>query len=376
MSSKNISKTKRPLYLALLDRMEFKIAFKAGLAAFFSLYLGVAFAKLFNRPNSLLSGIWCVLSAFIVLQAHLGGTYRAAAIQFLGVLIGSSMGGIFTTLFGSNATSLGVSVILTVLLCSIFKLKESIRIACFSLTVVMLLWALNPYISPLMFGLFRILDSILGILIAVIITHTFWPAQATRKLRLNIAKTINYLNRFFCLEMSLINRPQNYEEMQRKLTFKISHLMDETSFYLQDSELELLTKTKSLENWSNLINHLKNIFEGSKELYCFNEYDLKRILDQGLRNQLENAFEAIVKAFKTLTGELKNKEILENKTNLSAVAALLNDELNRFRMTRETRKFQRQDVEHFFVFFYNLRLIIEELIKMEEQILVLNREPI
>jgi hypothetical protein len=43
----------------------------------------------------------------------------------------------------------------------------------------------------------------------------------------------------------------------------------------------------------------------------------------------------------------------------------LNTDLLRFRNTRTTRKFNLEDVESFFVFFYSLRTVAESVKKME-----------
>jgi hypothetical protein len=72
---------------------------------------------------------------------------------------------------------------------------------------------------------------------------------------------------------------------------------------------------------------------------------------------------------------LTSKEIKPELTDLPLAVENLNEELTRFRTTHITRKFERQDVENFFVFFYNLRSIIQELLKMEEKVFLLNKQP-
>jgi len=370
-----VNENRVPLHEELFHRMEVRIAIKAGIAACVSLYSGVGFAILLNRPDYLLSGTWCVMSTFVVLQAHLGGTYRAAWVRFLGVLIGSFMGGLFTSIFGSNAITLGVSVVFTVLICSLFELKDSIRISCLSLSIVMILWGLHPSMSPWTFGMYRVLDSTLGILIAVIISHTIWPAQASTRLRGNIAKTLRYINRLFQLELSLKPPPKHFDRIHRKLIRDINRLLDETRHYLKESELELLTKSRNIEDWENLLDHLENIFESTTELSSFHEYNIKKILDKKLKDRLIETMEACVSTFKDLSDMLKSSEIKEELTDLPLAVDNLNEELTRFRMTRSTRQFDREDVEHFFVFFYNLRSVIEELLKMEDKVISLNDQP-
>lgn len=364
----------KSLYKELQERMEVKIAIKAGLAACLSLYLGVGFAQMLDRPDYLLSGTWCVLSTFVVMQAHLGGTYRAAWVRFLGLFIGSLMGGFFTSIFGSNGIVLGISIIFTVFICSIFRLKDSIRFACFSVCVVMILWGLHPAISPWQFGLYRFLDSILGIAIAVIISHTLWPAQATQKMRQNIATALHHINRLFQLYLSLKPPPKHFERIKNKLIRDTADLIAETRLIIQESELELLEKTRNLEDWSSLIDHLESIFESTNTFSIFQEYQLEKFLDKKLKERLNGTMQQCVKGFKKVDHMLKQKKIPGNLEALHDSYMELNEELTHFRMNRAIKQLEKHDVEHFFVFFYNFRLVIEKLFKMEERIQSLNAE--
>jgi uncharacterized membrane protein YgaE (UPF0421/DUF939 family) len=357
----------------IFNRMEVRIAVKAGVAASLSLYCGGSIAYYFDRPDYLLSGTWSVLSTFVVLQEHLGGTYRAAWVRFLGVLIGSLMGGLFTSLFGSNAISLGVSVVLTVLICSALKLKDSIRIACLSVSVVMILWGLHPSLSPWKFGMYRFFDSTVGILVAVFVSHTLWPSKATSHMRENIADTLEQINRLFQLELK-IEPSEMTTQLEKDLMREIKKKVEETHQYLSDSELELLTKSKSLEIWESLIDHLNSIYKITRELRALQKWGINKIFDAELQNRLMETVESCSNMIMKLSAMLRNANAIEQKTGLSTAISQLNDDLNRFRKSRATRNFERQEVEQFFVFFYHLRLLVEELIKMKETIVTLNSE--
>ena len=367
MKNKSLETTEEHFLQKLINRLEFQIAMKAGVAATLSLYLGVAFAKWLDRPDTLISGTWCVLSTFVVMQAHLGGTYRAAWVRFLGVLIGSFMGALFSTLLGSNAITLGISVVLTVLSCSFFKIKDSIRIACLSVSIVIILWGLHPSISPWQFGWYRFLDSTLGILIAVLVSHTLWPTKATQKLRLSVANTVHMINRLFQMELSLKQPQNNFEKTHRKLTLEIEESILQAKNFLVDSELEVLSRTRRIEEWANLLDQLAEIFDATAKLNTFHSFDLQKILDNHLKEKMENTLKSVVKAMNILVQRLKREYEKEPSEELRESVNALNDELARFRSTRSTRNFERHEVEKFFVFFYNLRLVIEELIKMDER---------
>lgn len=367
MKGKTAESSDEQFFQKLINRLEIQSAMKAGVAASLSLYLGVAFAKWLQRPDALISGTWCVMSTFVVLQAHLGGTYRAAWVRFLGVLIGSFMGGLFTSMFGSNAITLGVGVVLTVLACSLFKIKDSIRIACLSVSIVMILWGLHPSISPWQFGWYRFLDSSLGILIAVFVSHILWPTKATLKLRLSVANTVSMINRLFQMELSQKTQPQNFDREHRQLSMEIEESILQAENFLVDSELEVLSRTKRIEEWSNLLDHLSAIFDATKELNTFHTFDLERILDENLSKKLYATINTIDKTMNTLVRRLKREYEEEPSQELREAVNALNEELARFRTTRTTRKYERHEVEKFFVFFYNLRIVIEELIKMDER---------
>lgn len=349
--------------------IEWKIAIKAGIAATMSLMLGVSVATVMQRPDSLISGTWCVVSTFVVLQAHLGGTYRAAMVRLLGVLVGCVTGGLFTTLFGSNPFLLGIGVILTVSVCSLLKLKDSIRIACLSLSVVMILWGVRPSISPWAFSLYRFLDSALGIFVAVVVTHTLWPTEATQKMRVNIARTLHALSTLFRLNLS---PAEEKEKSYRLLNRDAKKLLKENRAFLEASKLELLTRTANIEDWGALVVHLEMIFEELPLIKNFQEKNLDKILDKKLANELNSLIDKTDAAFQLLSEMLERLETTSPLGGLRQSLESLNEELSRFRTTRRTREFSFNDVENYFVFFYHLRAIVEELFRLESKIQNLN----
>jgi uncharacterized membrane protein YgaE (UPF0421/DUF939 family) len=256
----------------------------------------------------------------------------------------------------------------------LFNLKDSIRIACLSLSVVIILWGLHPEVSPWKFGLFRFLDSTLGILIAVVLVHTMWPTTATYKMRQNIAKTLFALSRFYRLVMNRKPEMKNFDRSCRRYILLINKHLDETRDFLKESELELLTKTKSLEDWSNLIDHTQNIFDSIIALITFHKYNIKRIFDSKLEKQVIETIEQTDDSFRELAYMLKQEKSDTEIIDLKELMQKQNKELARFRETRATRKLERFEVEHFFVYFYHLRSIIEEVMKMETKIEDLNQQ--
>jgi uncharacterized membrane protein YccC len=346
-----------------LEKIEWKIALKTALAGSVSLFLSLAINTYFKRPDYIISGLWAALAAIVVQQAHLGSTYKSAWLRFLGVLVGSLMGGLFTTLLGSNPISLAVAIFLTIVICSLFQIKESLRIACLSVAVVMILWGLRPAINPWVFGFYRFLDSCLGISVAVVIAHLIWPLQVSRKLSNHVADILDFVRTGYSFSTSLKRREPEVPAVLRKA----NELIWKSRQLLEDSKLELLTMYDNLEEWKFLFNHLDILVDKVRVLNKTHKENLEELMGgEALSFQLEehklvisNYLQSVSKAFIMSLPSPDEAELTQSLRNLNAG-------LGEFRKTKKTSQFKLEDVEGFFVFFYTLRAFADELFKVRK----------
>lgn len=362
--------TTRSLWPDYLDKMEGKIAIKAGVTAALSFFLGIAFSTQFNRPDALVSGLWCILTAIVVLQPHLGGTYRAAWLRFLGVLVGSILGAVFTSWFGSSPIPLGISVACTVAICSLLNLSDSFRIAAMSVAVIMVLWGLHPTTSPWVFGLYRFLDSCLGILIAVVVTHTLWPAQATTTIQGNISKSLQLISQLYLYGTGLDSTREHIDKLAKEDLQELNELVYENLEALDESKIELLIRRNDLESWKELTISCEVLLEKISVLRSIDKRVLSMIIDDELSKNLDALVNVTDTALKNLS-----KQLTKNVWNgipstplLQEAMKALEQDLQRFRSTKATRKFELQDVEGFFVFFYTLMLFSQQIPRLEENV--------
>ncbi|MCB1111954.1 MAG: FUSC family protein [Chlamydiales bacterium] len=356
----------------IVDNVQFRLAVKGGVAATLSLFLGIGFAQTLDRPDSLVSGLWTVLTAIVVIQAYLGGTYLAAWIRFLGTLVGCLMGGLFTVLFGANAVSLGFSIFCTVIICSAMQLKDSVRIASLSVAVVMVLWGLRPEVSPWAFALFRFLDSCLGILVAVVVMHTLWPTQATRKVRLNIVSALDKLREFFRVAITSDAGHDTRKKLCERYMREIVELIRQSHDFLEQSRIEIRTRS-SMEDWTFLIEHLEDIFEIVVEIKDLNKKVLGQLCDTELLDCTMETLATIEEHFKKVSSSLDERRSEELKVELVRSMEALDSELKRYRETRLTKKYPIDELESFFVFYYGLRRLGNELCQLEDRIEALYR---
>lgn len=352
----------------ILAWTEAKIAFKTGLAASISLVVGLSYSHIFDRPDTLVSGLWCVMASIVVMQAHLGGTYKAGWVRFLGVLVGSVAGALLINLIGHGPISLGISVFCTIIICSLLNIKDSFRIAGLSTAVIIIMGGVKPTINPWIFSFYRFLDSCIGIIVAVIIARLLWPEKAIENIRKNMSKALNLLSKYFRISVELDTEIQGHTSASFRLLGEIITLLDENSDYMKEAEIELFDNAVLREHWELLTNQIETIFESVDNLKNVHKETISKILDDSLANQLSAFIDKTDIAFQSLEKMISSSIPISNLTGLNEAIQNLNAELLRFRGTRTTRKFNMEDVESFFVFFYSLRSIAEALIKMEKQI--------
>ena len=138
-------------------------------------------------------GYWGSISAIIVLQSNVGSTVNASRDRLLGTLIGAALGFSFS-LFGPLLLSYILAVLVAVIVCGLLGLRNSSRLACVTITIIMLVhkegsrWGL---------ALDRVSEVLLGIVVALAVTTLVFPDRARLRLRDGLAQEFLVLGSFF-----------------------------------------------------------------------------------------------------------------------------------------------------------------------------------
>jgi len=140
----------------------------------------------------LTDGYWGAISAIIVLQSNFGATVSASRNRIYGTLIGAFFGFVFTQ-FGALPWNYLAAVLLAVIVCGLLGLRNSSRLAGVTISIIMLVktgshWTL---------ALHRVLEFLLGILVALAISTLVFPDRARLRLRDGLAKEFLLLGAFF-----------------------------------------------------------------------------------------------------------------------------------------------------------------------------------
>jgi hypothetical protein len=145
-------------------------------------------ARLFGLHD----GYWGAISAIIVLQSNFGATITASRDRILGTLIGAALGFSFS-LVGTVPWNYIAAVFAAVVVCGLLGLRSSSRLAGVTITIVMLVQSS----SHKTIALDRVLQVMLGILVALAVSTLVFPDRARLRLRDGLAQEFLVLGALF-----------------------------------------------------------------------------------------------------------------------------------------------------------------------------------
>jgi uncharacterized membrane protein YccC len=168
-------------------------------------------------------GYWGSISAIIVLQSNVGSTVTASRDRLLGTLIGAAFGAGFS-FFDSGQDVLLLylmAVVLAMVTCSLLGLKNSSRLAGVTVTIILLVHRTG---SNWTLPMHRVLEVLLGIVVALLFSTLVLPSRARVRLRERLAHEYLLLGALFDARMSSFEGGQveNLSHIQKDVQAAIS----------------------------------------------------------------------------------------------------------------------------------------------------------
>jgi uncharacterized membrane protein YccC len=172
----HLSGPKDSAFLTSEKRALLLLAIKTAMAAGISYWL----AKLAGLQD----GYWGSISAIIVLQSNVGSTVTASRDRLIGTLIGAGFGAVFS-LLSTEFWPYLLAVITAMVTCSLLGLKNSSRLSGVTVTILMLVHRTG---SNWTMPMHRVLEVLLGIVVALGISTLVLPSRARTRLRDGLAQ--------------------------------------------------------------------------------------------------------------------------------------------------------------------------------------------
>ena len=176
---------KEPGFFTYEKRAMLLLAVKTAMAAGICYWLA--------RLAGLQDGYWGSISAIIVLQSNVGSTVTASRDRLIGTLIGAGFGALFS-LLGEGLWVYLLAVVAAMVACSLLGLKNSSRLAAVTVTILMLVHRTG---SNWTLPLHRVIEVLLGIVVALGISTLVLPSRARTRLQEGLVQEFLLLGSLF-----------------------------------------------------------------------------------------------------------------------------------------------------------------------------------
>lgn len=149
---------------------EFKKVGMRNIKTAISVVLSILISKAFKMEYPFYTAIASIIS----MQSSVEASFKAGRNRILGTLVGAAVGFICALIRPGDALIAGVGIVAVIYVCNLLQWKESASIACVVFCAIMLNLKGG---SALLYSLNRILDTFVGIVVAVAVNRLILPPQ-------------------------------------------------------------------------------------------------------------------------------------------------------------------------------------------------------
>ena len=222
--------------------------------------ISISLAYLFGLNSPFFVGI----AAIIAMQGNLVDSYRMGRDRILGTILGAAVGLLGSFISIGNPLVIGFGTIIVIYLCNRLGWSKSITIA----TVVFISIIMNVERGQeLSYSLNRVLDTLIGIIVAVIVNFVISPPLTKDKIYTETLKIINNFSQAL-KAIILKEEPEKEKEHLTEIEEKLEIINKEYPIFMKEMNIKLYRKELvdvNLEHsralLKRLYNHLKLLAE-------------------------------------------------------------------------------------------------------------------
>lgn len=232
--------------------------------------IAVVLCVLISRILKLEYSFYAAIAAIISMENTVTTSFHTGKNRMLGTLVGAGIGFLCAAILPGNAIICGIGIIIVIYICNLLKWSKSVSIACVVFMAIMV--NLNGK-NPFFYSLNRILDTFIGITVAVFVNYFVCPPNYIKDIKRNCVSIIERIDKLIesgfatikDLELDILEVEINALQKQ------ISMHEDEFRFSKKTfDKIDDIKDTIRLDN--NIMNHLKVI----KNLKNKNDFSEKK----------------------------------------------------------------------------------------------------
>ena len=146
--------------------------------------LSVFLANILNLNSSFFAGI----AAIITMQSTVAESFNVGKHRMLGTIMGAIVGVLFALVAPGNPIFIGIGIIILITLCNLFGWKKSVTISGIVFLSIMLVQEPG---NRVFYGIYRSVDTFVGIIVAVLINYFILPPDIEKKLMSSLVNMFN-----------------------------------------------------------------------------------------------------------------------------------------------------------------------------------------
>ena len=245
--------------------------FKTALAVFICMII----IEIFNMD----SPFYASIAAVICMQSSVFDSFTAGKNRVKGTFIGAVIGFLLALISPGNIILSALGVMLIIYICNIFESQKSINIACVVFIAIMV--NLGDQ-SPLSYSFFRLIETFIGIIVAVLVNYFVYPPKYLDTLH-EMKKTL-VQSIFSLFKMEIYN---NEAIELGILNNQISDFDDLLKSYIT----EITPKKEGMSEIEELEKVLKLSKKAYSHLFMLKSLDKTCGLDDYTKDKLNNLYE-------------------------------------------------------------------------------------
>lgn len=205
---------------------------------------------------------YAAIAAAICMQSTVFDTMTTGFHRMLGTFVGAIVGLTFVYFYPMNFVLCGIGIILVIYLCNLFKITKSISISCIVFIAIMTQTDVDNY--HIIYGLNRLLDTLIGIVIAVAVNYILLPPVYFDEIHKSANKIVDDLFIIFG-NYFINNTASNLTEINKGMT----NLENLLALYKKEIK-RIGSKRVDVEKVNELLENSKEVYNHFGIIYKLN----------------------------------------------------------------------------------------------------------
>ncbi|MBM7615562.1 FUSC family protein [Alkaliphilus hydrothermalis] len=291
-----------------------------------------------------------MVAALIAIQPTISDSWRIGVNRMLGTFIGALVGLIFVSFTPQNFIFAGIGIILLIYIMNQLRWNESINIA----GVVFIAVFVNISTNHLGYAFNRLIDTFIGIGIAVLINYLIYPPTYDVKATEEIKKASRDIWKYYIVALGILLRqkPESMDISDKEIEMMDQEIKESEKFIklqLKEDKLWVYGKRNSKEIVI-IIKLIKENFQHFLNLYSV----LKKDIAPEVTDLIKADLILILERMKRYSED--EVEILQNEKpiDLTPVMEIIQKIKNRLKFSEDINQYPTDEVVKMMVILYNL----------------------